>query len=964
MAKKIVKTLLVGLGGTGNKALKYAKKRYYEMYSEGQSIETFDIPLIEYLALDTYEEDLKKGVGENNEFGLKKAEYLLLEESNPRRLLSQNSFIKREWFPKMENFTALEAGNGAGQIRSLGRLSLMSNFSKIKRAVKRKVENLTNWEKNQNDEYEVVGTKINVVYCFSVSGGTGSGTFLDIAYSVKEALDQAIGIENCTSQAYIVLPEIFDKIIDNPLGKKRIYANAYAALRELEFYMSGKADGKELQLLNTGNNNIKIDGQPFNLVHLVSSQNSEGDSFEKIDHIMELIGNNIVLKSGEFEADAQGGWSQVGGEIATFDYLDEAKTIMPRYLGLGYAEIKYNTAHLVNYASAKYAAQLADMIISSEYPINDLTLEQKVQLWGIKEDEADDVIDKLLPPGSFTRFVLDSDAYDGSNTRGPLEQKAAAHISHQEQTLKNNSNENLEVFSKNTISKIVSDLVEKDQCILDKGGINTVIDLINKLQDSPFIERYSQQMNDEISIDYADSGKGLDDSIDLVEKRITDDLDELAKAQETNIFVRKSNCIPIIESLVASYNKLLDYKLQKIRREDAKIFYNKLNQELDRLKSKLTSFSKVINQVKQTFDNESNDKRKHLKGGLKPFVQNLASSNLSSLGLDLSSIDLSLYLGSNRLFDYTLKSEDEIKDSIFKYISDSPLVKQLSDKSLTTCLKESSREDVVNYFKDLKEMAQPLFQVDKSGFYLQMGDNYQEEELWGVPHLEGQYKLIKTDVDVAANIMETKNDSFVMLSTMHYPAPISSLGNLTKYYDDYYNKKSSISLDTDTRLRKWMDEENFDLIPKDVVAEDKTICAWIFGLVLHKRTNGQQGIFRKGTGKFFIKSGSQGDSLKDYWIDLNTAWRDVAFESFQEKNYEHEILSEVKFYLDSIGGDAVNELINEIKEYYIDKFSNLNRSLADLTNSNDSRDKDVSECLRVEVDFIKRLSIESINDYL
>ena len=32
--KKIVKTLLIGLGGTGNLALKYAKKRFYEMYED------------------------------------------------------------------------------------------------------------------------------------------------------------------------------------------------------------------------------------------------------------------------------------------------------------------------------------------------------------------------------------------------------------------------------------------------------------------------------------------------------------------------------------------------------------------------------------------------------------------------------------------------------------------------------------------------------------------------------------------------------------------------------------------------------------------------------------------------------------------------------------------------------------------------------------------------------------------
>ena len=40
--KKIQKTLIVGLGGTGNLALKYAKKRFYEMYGKGESFDKFE----------------------------------------------------------------------------------------------------------------------------------------------------------------------------------------------------------------------------------------------------------------------------------------------------------------------------------------------------------------------------------------------------------------------------------------------------------------------------------------------------------------------------------------------------------------------------------------------------------------------------------------------------------------------------------------------------------------------------------------------------------------------------------------------------------------------------------------------------------------------------------------------------------------------------------------------------------
>ena len=46
MKRKITKTLLIGLGGTGNLALKYAKKRFYEIYGKGETFSEFKLPLV------------------------------------------------------------------------------------------------------------------------------------------------------------------------------------------------------------------------------------------------------------------------------------------------------------------------------------------------------------------------------------------------------------------------------------------------------------------------------------------------------------------------------------------------------------------------------------------------------------------------------------------------------------------------------------------------------------------------------------------------------------------------------------------------------------------------------------------------------------------------------------------------------------------------------------------------------
>ncbi|MGY8917964.1 MAG: tubulin-like doman-containing protein, partial [Flavobacteriales bacterium] len=641
--KKIQKTLIVGLGGTGNLALKYAKKRFYEMYGKGESFDKFEFPLIEYLALDTDISDLKKGVGDDNMYTLKQSEYFHLKVSKPSKVLDSAPYIEREWMPKknIEVLTAIEAG--AGQIRAFGRLGLMNQYNKVNELVQQKVEILNSWRQDQNPDFEELGEGVNIVYCFSIAGGTGSGTFLDMAYLIKNCLSKKS--VDFKSQAYIVLPEIFDKVIDKAMGKKRIWSNSYGALRELEFFMEGKYK-KDIELLDNNKMTIPVKGAPYDLVHLISDKSSNGNDYDKISHIMELVGSSIVLKSGELNIKSNSGWDNIAKDLSMLDYLDDARTQRPRYLGLGYAEIQYNTKIVSDFVSAKFSSVLSDFIIDSNSRESEFSLEQRVLAWGIKEDEADNVIDQLLPSNSYTSFVLDGDGYDSTNSRSSIESNAESHLSSQIQNLRKKSATNLKDFQNRVINNILDDLINSDGNILDKGGIITTVDAINKLLEEPFIKRYAFQMNDEIESNYSGSGKGIKDQIKTIESRIKQELGDLTKAQDSSFFFRKGNCIPIIESLVSSYNKLLKFNAEQIKREDAKQFYAKLSTELVKLKDKLSKFKSKIEECKNDFHKISNNIEDTIgRESLRPFVIDLHKYKISNSDYSSqSSIKLSLFL--------------------------------------------------------------------------------------------------------------------------------------------------------------------------------------------------------------------------------------------------------------------------------------------------------------------------------
>jgi len=295
MAQKITKTLLIGLGGTGVSALKYAKKRFFETYANEEErkngIANFNIPLVEYLAIDTSITELQSGLPEDDSVKLKPSEYFHASVSNPLSVINGTPSV-HDWMIKKNTDNPEAIVDGAHQVRQYGRLSFMYNYSALKNEIDSKINKLSSYILVTDSRYQFLGgpsSNVNVVFCFSVAGGTGSGTFLDIAYLTKSL---GAGI---TSQAYLVLPDIFDKEITQAIAKTNIYSNGYAALRELDYCMENKFN-KNLKL--TGNISIPYTGKPFNLVHLISSNNMEGISYDRQNHILELIGNNIVLKSG------------------------------------------------------------------------------------------------------------------------------------------------------------------------------------------------------------------------------------------------------------------------------------------------------------------------------------------------------------------------------------------------------------------------------------------------------------------------------------------------------------------------------------------------------------------------------------------------------------------------------------------------------------------------------------------
>lgn len=232
--QEFMPTILIGLGGTGKEVLLRIRRQFVEKYG---SLD--DFPITSYLYIDTDNAPAEEsGIARERDYLINEIDFKPSEKVfnpiNPSDYIHRINDVPhiREWLNTTGEIGKLGTMNtGAGQIRPAARLALFHNFDEIVYKLTSAKSTITdsrsiNIVKEKHNIKNVNTEKINVYVITSVSGGTGSGMFLDLGFMIRQLFrNQAI------SSSYIVLPKIYQGY-----GKERVFANGYAALMELEYY--------------------------------------------------------------------------------------------------------------------------------------------------------------------------------------------------------------------------------------------------------------------------------------------------------------------------------------------------------------------------------------------------------------------------------------------------------------------------------------------------------------------------------------------------------------------------------------------------------------------------------------------------------------------------------------------------------------------------------------------------------
>ena len=278
----IYPTMVVGVGGMGTNTVRAVKRRFRNVWG-GDPLPG----MIQLMALDT--EPLVNRLDQEPLFA---DEFAYMGKFDATRLVSnldQHPEIARWW-----NYPSIPLGyihNGAKQLRPIGRLSFFRNYVTFKQLLETKLTNLDkirDMEIAQNRGFPVVGNYQLIYVVSSLCGGTGAGMFLDTVHRIRAQVRN-----NARIVGIFFLPDVLEAEISSDLQRRRIRANAYAALKELNYFQ----ETQRFKALYPSEQRELPDTPyaPFDFIFLVGRTNRDGGSLARKSDAEQMAAHMIQL---------------------------------------------------------------------------------------------------------------------------------------------------------------------------------------------------------------------------------------------------------------------------------------------------------------------------------------------------------------------------------------------------------------------------------------------------------------------------------------------------------------------------------------------------------------------------------------------------------------------------------------------------------------------------------------------
>lgn len=917
MATKLRRCLYIGLGGTGMSALLHTKKMFAETY--GGKIP----PMIGFLGIDTDQQAYNKTL--DSKYGkiiLSPFEQMSIATRDAMAIYSRQK-DKFSWVPE-ENEQAIISmkGVGAGQVRTNGRLALIINHNRVRTALSNVLNRIQDASNITNPDFGLIGNDVEVHMVFSISGGTGAGTFLDMAYLVKEM------VQGAKITAYAVLADVFETMMPNSPAMADVRPNAYGSLKDLDWLMHLTPSSQPVKV-DYLDRVLTFSERPFNSVMLIDNKNENGDTYSNVGQLTEMISLALVIAAGELSE----------ANVSVGDNLEKhyASGVMDIHKkkawagGMGACEILFEGHDIAKIYSIKSAQRVIQRLLNG---CNDV--DTVVNSWidssevNIRENNnQDNVINYLLDKNPSSLMVTVNDAlspkpevegYINSSLPKPEDIKKKA-----------------DALTEKVKTELKTLLVKQ---INQECGVGNAEQTILEIQKQ--INIFKKELNDEL-VDFENKRPGYKQTIDI----FADELKELEG--KTFVLNKKNKKTELIDNVINATNAYIILEREIIRRQYALTFYTSLESNL------LDEITHVAN-IKTTLININSDLTTLLADAqnnvgkvYQSFMIDLASNVAKNVIVDDESLNIQDFVRKidmpDKIYDLASRDKSDVQTYLFSYTDNLMQTKKWEKTTIDDIINELPEKDFEHILKIAINKANPLFCKDYLGFTPKT--SLHQGYYVGIPDKD-KSRLLNKNVfrDMHTNnekpeIVQIGMKNKIIIYRQIGVIPVYAVTPI-KYYEDKYNQ-SSLNSHFDKNILIRMEREQYDMLPKQ--AEDDTLELWVMGLIF--------GLIKREEGAYLYKSLNNGDPLLDYWVNLGSTYRDDAFENF--KRDKKQIRTEFNEYIEneerSKGSDEMKKLKDDVKQNYYEKYSQMDIPRQKLTAKENAP---IAKLMREELDFVTR----------
>lgn len=883
----IKKSLFIGLGGTGAQSILFAKGKIKKVYGEIP-------PMIRFVVLDT-DEVKPLTLDDGTVVDLDPTEYLHMTVPNALRFIQSNPDITA-FFPEKNKRYAGAVSRGAGQIRSLGRVSLVANYRQVEKFISGEINKVTDFGVAMNDRYKVAGEDLQIAVVYSLAGGTGSGTFIDIAYMIR-----SLGVleDKDKLMAFLLLPDVFTSLE----GTRNVKANTYGALKEMDFLFSSALNGVEIDY---GVKKVKIEEPPYDLVFAINNSNEISTTYNNVKDLTELIGMGLFLSTGIIAREANSTWDNLSHQV---DDLYTIKEKNPIYCGFGVSELHYDGKLLSRLCALKASTILIDKLVGTKSETIQADVETRIDEFQIREDHSkDQVLDAIhnqKPQGS----PETPDKYD-RGAGNDIRAKSKNFLVNVKKSIEKSADDsvsNLLVAKTDLLDQYLAQLLNAD------SGVGTTIAFLRA-----FTDRMKQFYND-----MEKESKTISAQRETLEKSYASKLSELKEAEDSNILVRKKRVQDACEGYVAIVRKDAEQMYEFARRERAIRFFANVISHSEKYLANVQGLHDSLLGLRAQFQREIGQitgKRSGAEAGepsktfrrVKPFVNELHETLISGTTPESVDVQVSKFIAGipdKSLVGWATLKDDECRKLILEYTSDLEVARKYKERDLDGILKGMDETKLKEIVEDLDRRSAPLWKYDKANVR-----DISQQYLIGLANEEKS--ILKNSglfdrVTGRKTYANTNDPNRVLFYRMEAAVPAFTLANSESYKADYLNPDAKYSYHVNQEWEDRMAQANFDIFPTEEQGK-QAILAWslafIYGLMKRK------GIF------YSVKSEKQGLDVDDKWLNLNKSYRVDAYHEFANRNLSKELLGLVKHHFDEVGNKEAMIPINDIREKGFDEY--------------------------------------------